>query len=54
MVRSSFIGLIQSLTHCPNFGDHRRAPEHPGWEDLIELKNIEAEIKEIANDIKVL
>ncbi len=31
-----------------------KAPEHPGWEDLIELKNIEAEIKEIANDIKVL
>ncbi len=30
------------------------APEHPGWEDLIELKNIEAEIKEIDNDIKVL
>ena len=31
-----------------------KAPEHPGWEDLIELKNIEAEIKEIANDIKTL
>ena len=22
-----------------------QAPEHPGWENLIELKNIEAEIK---------
>jgi len=22
-IRSSFKGLIQSLTHCPNFGDHR-------------------------------
>jgi len=31
-----------------------KAPEHPGWEDLIELKNIEAEIKEIENDIKIL
>jgi len=31
-----------------------KAPEHTGWEDLIELKNIEAEIKEIENDIKIL
>lgn len=31
-----------------------KAPEHPGWEDSIELKNIEAEIKEIENDIKIL
>ncbi len=30
------------------------APEHPGWEDLIEVKNIEQEINEIENDIKVL
>ncbi len=30
------------------------APEHPGWEDLIEMKNIEQEINEIENDIKVL
>ena len=30
------------------------APEHPGWEDLIEIKNIEEEIKEIENDIRVL
>jgi len=28
--------------------------EHPGWEDLIELKNIEAEIKEIDRDIQSL
>ncbi len=26
-------------------------PEHPGWEDLIEIKNIEKEIGEIENDI---
>ena len=31
-----------------------KAPEHPGWEDLIEVKNIEAEIKEIEDDIKIL
>ena len=31
-----------------------KAPEHPGWEDLIDLKNIEAEIKEIKDDIKIL
>jgi len=30
------------------------APEHPGWEDLIEIKNIEAEIKEIENDIRTI
>ncbi len=30
------------------------APEHPGWEDLIEMKNIEQEINEIENDIKAL
>jgi hypothetical protein len=29
-------------------------PEHPTWEDLIEIKNIEAEIKEIENDIRTL
>ena len=29
-------------------------PEHPTWEDLIELKNIEAEIKEIDRDIQSL
>jgi len=30
------------------------APEHPGWEDLIEVKNIEQEINEIENDIRTL
>jgi hypothetical protein len=30
------------------------APEHPGWEDLIEVKNIEEEINEIENDIGAL
>jgi len=30
------------------------APEHPGWEDLIEVKNIEQEINEIEDDIRIL
>ncbi|MCP4267557.1 MAG: hypothetical protein GY777_18665, partial [Candidatus Brocadiaceae bacterium] len=29
-------------------------PEHPAWEDLIEIQNIEAEVKEIEGDIKTL
>ena len=29
-------------------------PEHPTWEDLIEIRNIEAEIKESENDIRTL
>lgn len=29
-------------------------PEHPSWEALIEIKNIEAEIKEIENDIRTV
>jgi hypothetical protein len=31
-----------------------KSPEHPGWEDLIEIKNIEEAIKEIENDIRAL
>ena len=27
-----------------------KLPEHPGWEDLIEIKNIEEAIKEIETD----
>ena len=30
------------------------APEHPAWEDLIEIKNIEREIEEIEHDIRTL
>lgn len=29
-------------------------PEHPAWEDLIEIKNIEVEIREIESDIRAL
>ncbi len=31
-----------------------QAPEHPAWEDLIEIKNIEQEIQEIERDICTL
>lgn len=31
-----------------------KVAEHPGWEDLIELKNIEHEIEEIEHDIRDL
>ena len=34
--------------------EENEVPEHPGWEDLIELENIEDEIKEIENDIRSL
>jgi hypothetical protein len=44
---SSVEELNQKITEC-------KAPEHPGWEDLIEIKNIEEEIKEIDNDIRIL
>lgn len=29
-------------------------PEHPGWEDNIDVENIEAEVAEIDNDIRAL
>lgn len=29
-------------------------PEHPAWEDLIEIQNIEQEIREIEDDIRFL
>ena len=44
---SNVEGLNQKITEG-------HAPEHPGWEDLIEIKNIEEEIKEIENDIRAL
>jgi hypothetical protein len=31
--------------------ENGKIQEHPGWEDLIELKNIESEIAEINRDI---
>ena len=44
---SNVEGLNQKITEG-------NAPEHPGWEDLIEIKNIQDEIKEIENDIREL
>lgn len=29
-------------------------PEYPAWEDLIEIKNLEADIREIEGDIRTL
>jgi hypothetical protein len=42
---------VEELNQKITEGD---APEHPGWEDLIEVKNIEQKIKEIENDIGAL
>jgi hypothetical protein len=42
---------VEELNHKITEGS---APEHPGWEDLIEVKNIEQEISEIENDIGAL
>ena len=42
---------VEQLNQKVTEGD---APEHPAWEDLIEVKNIEQEIKEIGNDIRIL
>ena len=42
---------VEELNHKITEGS---APEHPAWEDLIEVKNIEQEINEIENDIRAL
>jgi len=42
---------VEELNQKVTEGD---APEHPGWEDLIEVKNIEMEINDIENDIRIL
>jgi hypothetical protein len=42
---------VEELNQKITEGD---APEPPGWEDLIEVKNIEQEINEIENDIGIL
>ena len=43
--------IAEELNHKITEGS---APEHPAWEDLIEVKNIEQEINEIENDIRIL
>ncbi|MEA3414629.1 MAG: hypothetical protein U9R02_00460 [Thermodesulfobacteriota bacterium] len=42
---------VEELNHKIAEGSE---PEHPAWEDLIEVKNIEQEINEIENDIGAL
>ncbi len=42
---------VKNLEEKIKTGD---VPEHPAWEDLIEIKNIESEISEIENDIRTL
>ncbi len=42
---------VKALEEKIKTGD---VPEHPAWEDLIEIKNIEAEMKEIDNDIRTV
>jgi len=45
------VNSTEELEHKIKIG---RLPEHPVWEDLIDLCNIEAEIREIEDDIKRL
>lgn len=45
------VSSAEELNHKVAEGN---APEHPAWEDLIEVKNIDQEIKEIENDIRAL
>ena len=45
------VTTIEELKEKIESGEIR---EHPGWEDLIELRNIETEIKEIDSDIRDL
>ncbi|MBI4649331.1 MAG: hypothetical protein HY738_22715 [Bacteroidia bacterium] len=45
---------VSALKELENKIRDGEIPEHPAWEDLIEIKNIDAEIKEIENDIRNL
>jgi hypothetical protein len=45
------VNSTEELEHNIKIGS---LPEHPVWEDLIDLRNIEAEIREIEDDIKRL
>jgi hypothetical protein len=45
------VNSTEELEHKIKIGS---LPEHPVWEDLIDLRNIEAEIREIEDDIKRL
>lgn len=45
---------VSSVNELENKIKEGTAPEHPAWEDLIEIKNIDAEIGEIESDIRAL
>jgi hypothetical protein len=45
------VNSTEELEHKIKIGS---LPEHPVWEDLIDLRNIAAEIREIEDDIKRL
>lgn len=44
-------GTVSELEEKVKVGS---VPEHPAWEDMIEIKNIESEIAEIESDIRTL
>ena len=46
--------LVASRKELENKIKNKKVYSHPAWEDLIEIQNIEAEIKEIEGDIKTL
>lgn len=45
---------VETVKYLEDKIRNNAAPEHPAWEDLIEIKNIEAEIAEIESDIRTL
>ena len=44
----------KNIDELKNKIEEGTVPEHPAWEDYIELKNIEVEIKELDSDIRTL
>jgi len=45
---------VATVDELKNKIENGKVPEHPAWEDLIEIKNIEEEISELDNDIRTL
>lgn len=45
---------VTSATELKKAIKSGKAIEHPGWEDLIEVQNIDEELKEIENDLRRL
>ncbi|MCH8039625.1 MAG: hypothetical protein IH977_04680 [Nitrospinae bacterium] len=42
---------VTSVQELENRIQQGEVPDHPAWEDLIEVKNLEAEVKEIDRDL---